>query len=84
MNLKVDYSPTERVSTFFRGGYFSEERVNAKYSTFDGSPEVNDTMWKSVERRRAGGAARPERPAGAVFPDSKRFNSNFLAVPRPA
>ncbi len=44
--LKVDYSPTDRLSVFGRGGYFSEERDNAKITTIGPpTPEANDTTW---------------------------------------
>ena len=36
---KLEYTPTDRLSAFFRAGYFSEERVNGKIG------EVNDTRW---------------------------------------
>jgi outer membrane receptor protein involved in Fe transport len=79
--LKVDYAPTDRVSTFVRGGYFREERHNAKFSTFDGTPEANDTLWKSV----SGGvrATLPDQSdvQARIFLDFERFNSSFLAVP---
>jgi len=80
-NLKVDYSPTDRVNAFFRGGYFSEERNNAKFSTFDGAPEENDTTWKS-----ASGGVRVTLPGQSdlqarLFTDFETFNSSFLAVP---
>jgi outer membrane receptor protein involved in Fe transport len=81
LNLRVDYSPGDRFSAFFRGGYFREERNNAKFSTFDGSPEANDTLWKT-----ASGGVRltlPDRSdlQARVFTDFETFNSNFLAVP---
>jgi len=80
-NLKVDYSPTDRVNAFFRAGYFSEERNNAKFSTFDGAPEENDTTWKS-----ASGGVRVTLPGQSdlqarLFTDFETFNSSFLAVP---
>jgi outer membrane receptor protein involved in Fe transport len=79
--LKLDYSPTSRINTFFRGGYFREERNNAKFSTFDGSPEANDTLWKS-----ASGGVRATLPdqsdlQARVFLDWETFQSSFLAVP---
>ena len=40
--------PTSRINAFVRGGYFSEERDNGKVSTIDGTPEANDTRWKSA------------------------------------
>jgi len=80
-NLKLDYSPAERIGLFFRGGYFDEDRLNAKYSTFDGAPEGNDTTWKSV----SGGlrASLPDQSdlQARVFADFETFNSSFLAVP---
>jgi iron complex outermembrane recepter protein len=50
-NLKMDYSPTDRITGFLRGGYFSEDRVNAKGPTNFGiivPTELNNTIWKSV------------------------------------
>ncbi len=83
LNVKVDYNPTSRVSAFVRGGYFREERDNAKKSTFDGTPEGNDTTWKT-----ASGGVRVLLPdqsdlQGRVFVDVATFRSNFLAVPNP-
>jgi outer membrane receptor protein involved in Fe transport len=80
-NARVDYSPSSRVSAFFRGGYFREERDNAKFSTFNGDPEANDTTWKN-----AAGGVRLTLPdysdfQARVFYDDEVFNSNFLAVP---
>jgi outer membrane receptor protein involved in Fe transport len=51
LNLKFDYSPTDNISGFLRGGYFSEDRVNAKGPTTTGiivPSELNNTIWKSV------------------------------------
>ncbi len=83
LNVKVDYNPTARFSAFVRGGYFREERDNAKMSTFDGTPEGNDTTWTS-----ASGGVRILLPdqsdlQGRVFADVATFRSNFLAVPNP-
>ena len=48
LGVKVDYSPTDRFSAFLRGGYFREERDNAKVTTFaPTTPEANDTQWKA-------------------------------------
>ncbi len=83
LNVKVDYNPTSRFSAFVRGGYFREERDNAKKSTFDGTPEGNDTTWTS-----GSGGVRILLPdqsdlQGRVFVDVATFRSNFLAVPNP-
>jgi iron complex outermembrane receptor protein len=80
-NLKLVYDATDRVQTFFRTGYFTEERNNGKSSTIDGTPEANDTTWKSFS-----GGARVRLPdrseiVGTLFVDVEDFRSNFLAVP---
>ena len=49
--LKVDFDPTDRITVFVRGGYFSEDRINAKGPTTIGwivPSELNNTYWKSV------------------------------------
>ena len=68
---------------FVRGGYFREERDNAKITTIDGTEEANDTTWKTVS-----GGVRATLPDSSdlqarVFIDFETFHSNFLAVPRP-
>ena len=81
VGLKVDYSPADRVSTFFRVGYFREERDNAKVTTVAPiTPEMNDTEWKTLS---AGLRASPDQSdlQASFFVDNNRFNSNFLAVP---
>jgi outer membrane receptor protein involved in Fe transport len=85
LTAKVDYSAADRVSLFVRGGYFREERDNAKVTTIGPQrPEENDTQWKSV----SGGvrAALPDESdlQARVFFDFERFNSNFMAVPAAA
>lgn len=80
-NLKLVYDATDRVQAFFRTGYFREERNNGKASTFDRTPEANDTTWKSLS-----GGVRMRLPDRSdlqanVFLDVETFHSNFLAVP---
>jgi outer membrane receptor protein involved in Fe transport len=74
VNLKLDYSPTDRVRASFRGGYFGEDRGNGKIQ------EVNDTRWTS-----ASGSVRIRMPDESdlqanVFTDFERFHSTFMAV----
>jgi outer membrane receptor protein involved in Fe transport len=84
VNAKVDYSPSSRVSTFVRFGYFREERDNAKKVTIAGAPpipEANDTTWKSMS-----GGVRVILPDSSslqarLFGDIETFRSDFLAVP---
>jgi outer membrane receptor protein involved in Fe transport len=93
-NVKLNYSPSARLSAFFRVGYFTEQRNNGKSSTFSatgqvvpasqGLPEANDTSWTSVN-----GGIRTSLPDQSdlqvrVFGDFETFHSNFLAVPNPA
>jgi outer membrane receptor protein involved in Fe transport len=83
-NTKVDYNPTNNISTFFRVGYFREERDNAKQVIFPNNPtipEANDTSWTAVS-----GGVRMILPDASslqarVFGDVETFRSNFLAVP---
>src|SRR5712691_4807512 len=71
---KVEFIPTSRVNAFFRGGYFTEDRVNGKIG------EVNDTRWTT-----ASGGVRILLPdesdlQARVFGDNQKFHSTFLAV----
>jgi outer membrane receptor protein involved in Fe transport len=80
-NVKLHYNPSDRLQAFLRGGYFREERINGKASTFDGTDEQNDTTWTSAS---AGIRLRTERAGSlqaSVFTDVGTFRSNFLAVP---
>jgi outer membrane receptor protein involved in Fe transport len=77
-NAKVDYRANDRLNIFFRGGYFSEDRVNGKIG------EVNDTQWTSF-----GGGVRVRMPdqsdlQATVFADDSTFHSTFLAVTAPS
>ena len=77
-NVRADYRANDRVSVFFRGGYFKEKRVNGKVG------EVNDTKWSA-----AGGGVRVRMPdesdlQATVFTDDNTFHSNFLAVTAPS
>ena len=74
VSAKVDYTPTDRVSAFFRAGYFTEDRINAKIG------EVNDTRWTT-----ASGGVRIRMPdesslQARLFVDDQKFHSTFLAV----
>jgi iron complex outermembrane receptor protein len=83
VNVKLDYSPGSRVSSFLRTGDFHENRNNGKHSSTDGvgAPEANDTTWRFVN-----GGIRLDLPGGnavqtSVFSNFETFHSNFLAVP---
>ncbi|MSO46087.1 MAG: TonB-dependent receptor [Acidobacteria bacterium] len=76
VSAKLQYT-TSRVSAFMRGGYFTEDRVNAKVG------EVNDTTWTV-----ANGGMQLRMPdesslQARVFVDAQTFHSTFLAVTNP-
>ena len=83
--LKLDYSAADRVNLFVRGGYFREQRDNAKVTTIPAAapprPEENDTTWKSFSAGVR--AALPDQSdlQARLFLDWNDFNSNFMAVP---
>ena len=75
LNVKLDYDASDRVHTFFRTGYFRENRGNGKID------EINDTRWASLS-----GGVRAQLPDGSVlegtvFGDIENFHSTFMAVP---
>jgi len=77
----AQYDPSPRLHLFVRAGFFDENRKNGKSSTIDGTPEANDTIWRS-----ASGGMRQVLPdaselSATVYGDSETFHSNFLAVP---
>ena len=75
---KLEFTPSDRLHTSFRAGYFSESRVNGKVG------EVNDTRWTTV----SGGVQarlRDESDLQArMFVDVQKAHFNFLAVTNPA
>lgn len=80
-NVRLQYAASDRVTLFGQIGHFRERRNNAKVSTFDGTPEKNETEWTSV-----GGGLRAKLADGSdlqvrLYGDDETFKSNFLAVP---
>ena len=85
LNLKLDYNPSEKFNAFFRTGYFSEDRQNAKICITVPPPltnceEANDTLWKFVS-----GGIRMRLPdhsdlQARAFGNFERFHSNFLSI----
>ena len=77
VSAKIEYA-ADRVTAFFRGGYFTEDRVNGKVG------EVNDTRWTTGS---AGVQVRlPDESnlQARLFIDNQKFHSTFLAVTNPA
>ena len=72
---KIEYAPNDRVSLFFRGGIFSEDRSNGKKG------EVNDTNWKFGSGGVAVRLADGSNIEGRLFFDRQKFHSTFFAVP---
>lgn len=81
VNAKADYTVNSRVSGFVRAGYFSEDRDNAKITTFDPfTEEANDTVWKSASAGIRALLPDSSTLQGRIFTDNEEFNSNFMAV----
>jgi outer membrane receptor protein involved in Fe transport len=75
---KLEFTPSDRLTAFFRAGYFKEDRNNAKVG------EVNDTRWTTVNggvRMRMADASDLQ---ARVFVDVQKSHFNFLAVTNPA
>ena len=71
---KFEFTPNDRFQGFFRAGFFSEKRNNAKVG------ELNDTRWTTVN-----GGIRAHLPDDSdlqarLFGDVQRAHFNFLAV----
>jgi outer membrane receptor protein involved in Fe transport len=81
LNVKLDYTPSERVHAFARIGYFDENRDNGKASTIDGTEEANDTIWRAYSGGVRARLADQSELQATVFTDFETFHSNFLAVP---
>lgn len=81
LNVKLDYTPSERVHAFARLGYFDENRDNGKASTIDGTEEANDTIWRAYSGGVRLRMADQSELQATVFTDFETFHSNFLAVP---
>jgi outer membrane receptor protein involved in Fe transport len=75
------YDPSPRLHLFVRGGYFDENRHNGKSSTIDGTPEANDTTWRSLSAGVRHILRDASELSATAFGDSETFHSNFLAVP---
>ena len=73
-NIKLDFTPTDRITAHARTGYFNEHRVNGKFG------ETNDSMWKFVS-----GGTRIRLADGSdiqanLWGNFERFHSLFLAI----
>ena len=71
---KLEFTPTDRVQAFFRAGYFSENRNNAKVG------ELNDTRWTTANGGVRARLADDSDLQARLFVDAQRAHFNFLAV----
>jgi len=71
---KLEFTPSDRVQGFFRAGYFSENRNNAKVG------ELNDTRWTTVNGGIRARLADDSDLQGRLFVDVQHAHFNFLAV----
>ena len=72
--LKLEYTASDRVSAFFRGGYFSESRNNGKVG------ELNDTHWTTLNGGIRARLRDDSDLQARTFVDMQRAHFNFLAV----
>jgi outer membrane receptor protein involved in Fe transport len=73
-NVKVEYTPTDRLNAFVRAGYFSEHRNNGKVG------ELNDTRWTTVNGGIRTRLADDSDLQARMFVDVQKAHFNFLAV----
>jgi outer membrane receptor protein involved in Fe transport len=79
-NVKLDFNPTDNITAFVRGGYFSEDRVNAKGPTTTGifvPGELNDTIWKSINGGVRVRMADNSDLQARLWGNFETFHSNF-------
>jgi outer membrane receptor protein involved in Fe transport len=81
LNVKLDYKHSDRLSTFFRGGYFSENRSNAKFCAPTSCEEANDSLLKFVSGGVRARLADQSDLQASMFGNFETFHSSFLAVP---
>ena len=74
VNLKLDFTPTDRVSIFTRSGYFNEHRINGKFG------ETNDSLWKYVSGGTRIRLADNSELQASMWGNFERFHSLFLAI----
>jgi iron complex outermembrane receptor protein len=75
---KLEFTPSDRLQGFFRAGYFTENRNNAKVG------ELNDTRWTTVNGGVRARLSDGSDLQGRLFVDVQRAHFNFLAVTNPA
>jgi iron complex outermembrane recepter protein len=81
LNLKLDYNPSQQISTLFRAGYFQENRSNAKFCVPTSCEEANDTLWKFVSSGMRLRLPDQSDLQARVFGNFETFHSSFLGVP---
>jgi outer membrane receptor protein involved in Fe transport len=77
----LGYDPSARLHAFVRGSYFSERRHNGRVSTIDGTPEGNDTAWRSIDSGVRALMPRSSTFEATVSGNGEQFISNYLSVP---
>jgi len=75
---RLEYVPNDHFSGFFRAGYFSEDRNNAKVG------ELNDTRWTTISGGARARLSDGSDLQGRIFGDIQNAHFNFLAVTNPA
>jgi iron complex outermembrane recepter protein len=72
-NIKLDFSPTDRITAYARTGYFNEHRLNGKVG------ETNDSMWKFVSGGTRIRLADGSNIQANLWGNFERFHALFIA-----
>ena len=75
VSLKIDYTPTDRLGVFLRGGIFDEDRNNGKIG------ELNNTKWTFASGGGRLNLADGSNVEARIFYDKQDFFQNTYAVP---
>jgi outer membrane cobalamin receptor len=74
LNVKLDYTPSERVHAFARIGYFDENRDNGKASTIDGTRKPTIQSGALTAAASARGMPDQSELQATVFTDFETFH----------
>jgi outer membrane receptor protein involved in Fe transport len=83
VKARLQYDVNANVQAFVSGGYFREDRDNAKVSTINGVAEANSTRWSSFSAGMRARLSGGDEVEARVFGDAETFRSNFMAVTDP-
>ena len=81
LNARFTYHASDRWNAAVRVGGFHEERNNGKHSTINGTPEANETDWRTASGTLSFRLPDQSDLQANISVEGGTFRSNFLAVP---